>query len=88
VSVSAKNSNETIFQAGEPVTIKGMYRVLHYAHRLPHESAILALRKFPYCNQCGDRVRFQLVRQIGELLRDYNFTADEGTQDSQEVLTE
>jgi hypothetical protein len=80
---------ERVFRAGEAVTIKGIYRVIHYAHRLPHETAILVLKKFPNCNQCGDRVRYQLVRSVGELLKDYNFRQDEDAQESQErMLTE
>lgn len=69
-------SSQTIFRAGDPVTIKGIYRVLHYAHRLPHETAIVVLKKFPNCNQCGEAVRYQLVRTVGELLKDYNFRQD------------
>ena len=72
-----KSASSETFRAGEAVQVKGLYRVMHYAHRLPHETAILALKKFPHCNQCGDRVRFELVRSVGELLKDYNFQQDE-----------
>lgn len=72
-----KSAGSETFRAGEAVQVKGLYRVIHYAHRLPHETAILALKKFPHCNQCGDRVRFELVRSVGELLKDYNFQQDE-----------
>lgn len=75
---------QTLFRAGDPVQLKGIYRVLHYAHRLPHETAILVLKIFPKCNQCGDRVRYQLVRSVGELLKDRNFRPDQGTQSSAE----
>lgn len=68
-----------MFRAGQSVEIKGIYRVIHYAHRLPHETAVLALKKFPSCKHCGDRVRFQLVRSVGELLRDYDFQQDDET---------
>ena len=73
---------QSLFRAGESVQVKGIYRVLHYAHRLPHETAILVLTTFPKCNQCGDRVRYQLIRSVGELLKDYNFRPDHDTESS------
>lgn len=80
MSPAAKaTGSETMFRAGQSVEIKGIYRVIHYAHRLPHETAVLALKKFPSCKHCGDRVRFQLVRSVGELLRDYDFQQDDET---------
>lgn len=72
------------FRAGDSVRIKGIYRVIHYAHRLPHETAILALKTFPKCNQCGEGVRYRLVRSVGELLKDYNFRPDQDAQRSSE----
>jgi hypothetical protein len=83
-------SSQTVFRAGDPVSIKGIYRVLHYAHRLPHETAVLVLKKFPNCNQCGEAVRYQLVRSVGELLKDYNFRkdVDAETSSDDDVLTE
>jgi hypothetical protein len=82
--------SQTIFRPGEAVRIKGIYRVLHYAHRLPHETAVLVLKRFPNCNQCGDAVRYQLVRSVGELLKDYNFRKDVDAERSSDddVLTE
>ena len=38
---------QVLFRAGDSVQIKGIYRVVHYAHRLPHETAILVLKKSP-----------------------------------------
>jgi hypothetical protein len=75
---------QLLFRAGDSVKIKGIYRVVHYAHRLPHETAILVLKRFPKCNQCGDAVRYQLVRSVGELLKDYNFRPDHDTQNVSE----
>ena len=73
-----------IYKPGDIVPASGIYRVVHYAHRLPHETAILVLKKFPRCNQCGDGVRYQLVRSVGELLKDYNFRPDQDTQNASE----
>lgn len=84
VVLPAAQTEDQLFHAGDLVQVKGIYRVLHYAHRLPHETAILVLKKFPNCNQCGDRVRYQLVRSVGELLKDYNFRPDQDTQNSSE----
>ncbi len=70
---TTNQSSVTVYKPGERVRQKGIYRVFHHAHRTPHEAAIVLLEMFPECNQCGDRVRFQLVKKSGELLRDYNF---------------
>jgi len=36
----------------------GVYRVHHYAHRLPHEVVIRAGTALPKCARCGEKVRF------------------------------
>ena len=42
----------------------GIYRVLHGAHRLPHEVTLLKGEKFPKCQKCSDTVTFALVRTL------------------------
>ena len=54
------------FSPGEMVPRSGVYRVSHHAHRLMHEAALLADDLFPSCVQCGEQVRFELLR----ILRD------------------
>jgi hypothetical protein len=36
----------------------GVYRVHHYAHRMPHLVAITAGTVLPECKRCRDKVRF------------------------------
>jgi len=50
------------FKAGENVPRSGVYRVSHEAHRLMHEAALLAGEQFPCCRNCGNDVRFELLR--------------------------
>ncbi len=48
------------YSAGESVPDPGIYRVVHYQHRMPHlvtfspETTV-----FPDCNYCGSRVCFE-----------------------------
>jgi len=44
----------------------GVYRVIHDAHRLPHEVVILKGERFPRCGRCSEAVRFTLIRPVAE----------------------
>lgn len=46
------------FQPGDIAPRSGIYRVHHYAHRVPHAVIIMAGTVLPKCKRCGDRVRF------------------------------
>ena len=46
------------FQSGNVVQRSGVYRVHHYAHRVPHTVIILAGTVLPRCKRCGNRVKF------------------------------
>jgi uncharacterized membrane protein len=35
-----------------------VYRVHHYAHRVPHQVIIITGTILPTCKRCGDRVRY------------------------------
>lgn len=52
------------FRPGESVSHSGIYRVYHDSHRLMHEAALRATDIFPRCKQCGDQVRFELLRAL------------------------
>ena len=56
------------FSSGKKVWSSGIYRVIHRRHRLPHEVTLIAGDIFPPCAQCGDRVRFALVRDVPDQL--------------------
>lgn len=46
------------FLPGAVAPRSGVYRVLHYAHRIPHLVTVSAGTVLPECKRCGDRVRF------------------------------
>jgi hypothetical protein len=61
------------FRPGEPAPESGMYRVLHHAHRMPHDVTIEAGATFPKCARCGDRVRFVYLEEVHFVRDDYDF---------------
>lgn len=42
----------------------GIYCIEHKPHRLMHTATLLINNRFPRCKQCGDAVRFTLLRQV------------------------
>ena len=46
------------FVPGAVAPRSGVYRVHHYAHRMPHLVTIAAGAVLPECKRCGDKVRF------------------------------
>jgi len=46
------------FVPGAIAPRSGVYRVHHYAHRMPHLVTITAGAVLPECKRCGDKVRF------------------------------
>jgi hypothetical protein len=60
------------FKTGMVIPDSGIYRVLHYAHRLPHEVTLLKGETFPKCQKCSDAVMFQLIRALsyGTIVRE------------------
>jgi hypothetical protein len=51
---------------GELCTKSGIYQVTHHAHRVTHNVLVRKDDRFPRCNECGDAVRFGLVKQVSE----------------------
>ncbi len=47
---------------GEIVPRSGIYRIEHDVHRLMHEATLIVDNRFPRCKQCGDLVRFTLLK--------------------------
>jgi hypothetical protein len=58
-----------LYKTGDVVPQTGIYRVIHGAHRLPHEAVVLEGFKFPRCQKCSDLVRFQLTHSDPALYR-------------------
>src|SRR5205807_3656405 len=52
------------FRSGEAVATSGIYRVVHYQHRLAHEVTLLQGGIFPPCMRCGTQVLFELLRGV------------------------
>ena len=46
------------FVPGVTAPRSGVYRVHHYAHRMPHLVTVIKGMTFPECKRCGDKVRF------------------------------
>lgn len=61
------------FSPGDKVPNPGIYRVIHYQHRLPHLITLsTAIDVFPPCRVCKDRVRFEPRLEVS------NFVAPRG----------
>lgn len=48
---------------GERVEETGVYWVHHYAHRISHTARLNGSDKFPACQVCGEKVRFEKASQ-------------------------
>jgi hypothetical protein len=69
---------DQVFEPAGQVPESGVYQVLHYRHRLYHEVTLLRGNSFPRCSECGDNVRFRLVRLAPLISDDRNFGAARG----------
>lgn len=52
----------------------GVYRVHHYAHRMPHLVTITAGTVLPECRRCGDKVRFAPMIAAESIEKDVDFS--------------
>ncbi len=68
------------FSPGDEVPRAGIYRVVHYAHRVPHLVSIQAEGVFPPCRRCGDKVRFEPLAEAegAPLTSDVDFIGSTG----------
>jgi hypothetical protein len=58
VSGGAWVESSSRFVPGAIAPRSGVYRVHHYAHRMPHLVTVIKGMTFPECQRCGDKVRF------------------------------
>ena len=58
VSGRAWVESSSRFVPGATAPRSGVYRVHHYAHRMPHLVIVIKGMTFPECQRCGDKVRF------------------------------
>ena len=61
------------FVPGSIAPRSGVYRVHHYAHRMPHLVAVTAGTILPECKHCGDRVRFAPMIAAEAINKDADF---------------
>ena len=61
------------FVPGAVAPRSGVYRVHHYAHRMPHLVIVAAGTALPECRRCGDRVRFVPMTAAEPLEGDVDF---------------
>ncbi len=54
-------ANDTRLKPGDSAPVTGLYRVYHYAHRMPHDAFVPRGDPLPACNTCGERVRFVVI---------------------------
>ncbi|HMC30977.1 MAG TPA: hypothetical protein VKL99_09095 [Candidatus Angelobacter sp.] len=54
------------FKPGELVPATGVYRIEHHSHRLMHTATLALNGRFPRCKQCGNAVRFTLLRRVND----------------------
>ncbi len=59
---------------GQVAPRSGVYRVHHYAHRMPHAVIVLEGDLLPECSVCGDRVRFVPMMAAEPIANDANFS--------------
>ena len=69
---------EDVFKPGDSVPRSGIYQVVHYQHRMPHEAVVTERQMFPVCRVCGARVRYKLARGADPIDDDRDFTAAAG----------
>jgi hypothetical protein len=69
----SRNEGET-FNSGEVVRYTGIYEVIHdLHHREAHEVVMHVGDSFPTCDNCGDRVKFKVIRTAPYIFDDEDF---------------
>lgn len=64
------------FEPGNVAPHSGVYRVHHYAHRMPHLVIVLAGTVLPKCKRCADKVHFSPVAAGDPIEADVDFLDD------------
>jgi len=65
--------SDELFQPADRIRESGVYQVLHYRHRLYHDVTLVRGQSFPICSECGNNVRFRVVRSAPLAEEDRNF---------------
>ena len=65
------------FRAGQTVPESGIYEVTHHrGHRATHEVIMHREDVFPACDQCGEKVRFRVLRTAPYIFDDEDFVEE------------
>jgi hypothetical protein len=64
---------ETTYRVRQRVRQTGLYRVIHYQHRMRHEAMMRQGERFPACNKYGSRVAFRLSSTAEPVISDRDF---------------
>lgn len=71
---SGSRSGGRRHRSGEVVRQSGIYEVLHdREHRQAHEVVMISGERFPDCETCKEKVRFQLIRTAPYIFQDEDF---------------
>ena len=63
------------FRSGDEVLHSGIYKVVHDPqHAQEHEVTCLHGKRFPRCDECGDRVRFILIHDAQRVSSNEHFS--------------
>jgi hypothetical protein len=65
------------FVPGAIAPRSGVYRVHHYAHRMPHLVTITAGAVLSECRRCGDKVRFAPMIAAESINKDVDFISQD-----------
>jgi len=63
------------FKSGDKVPHSGIYKVVHDPHHAQeHEVTCVYGKTFPSCDDCGDHVRFILIRDAQQVSSNEHFS--------------
>jgi hypothetical protein len=69
---NTETQSDCPFSPGEVVSRSGLYEICHY--REPRTTVILTVNGFfPFCRECGDKVRYKLLRAVPHISEDPDF---------------
>ena len=75
------DQSECLISPGEIVTRSGIYEICHADE--PSVTVLLTVNTiFPFCRQCGDRVRYKLLHAAPHISEDEDFQEDFSTPDN------
>ncbi|HEU4416756.1 MAG TPA: hypothetical protein VFT65_18345 [Candidatus Angelobacter sp.] len=75
INTQVYDQTDCTLTPGELIDCSGIYEICH--HDEPR-AAVMLMRNtiFPYCRQCGERVRYRLVQSVPHISEDPDFRED------------